>query len=223
FFGAKPAGTSGPLGHGSTRVTTLMLNAIKDFNAGGNIKPYVGVGVGAARVDSNASSLYKSGGLQSNGFDDSDTNFAYNALVGVGFKLSERLTADLGYTYTGVDDLKYKGVDGRYNGSYNDHAVTFGLRWQFAAPPPPAPPPPPPPPSRLTVKQEAWVDVRQADGKSIFMGLVKPAAPLELKGTAPYALTIGNASAVTLEYEGTEVDLKPSTSMPNNIAKVKLQ
>jgi cytoskeleton protein RodZ len=75
---------------------------------------------------------------------------------------------------------------------------------------------------RLTVKQDAWVDVRQADGKSLFMGTVKPAAPLELKGDAPFSLTIGNASAVTLEFEGKPIDLKPVTSSPNNIAKVKL-
>ena len=95
-----------------------------------------------------------------------------------------------------------------------------------AAPTPPpvaaAPPPPPPPPVRITVKQDAWVDVRQADGKSVFMGTVRPAAPLELKGEAPFSLTIGNASAVTLEFEGKPVDLKPVTSSPNNIAKVKL-
>jgi cytoskeleton protein RodZ len=95
-----------------------------------------------------------------------------------------------------------------------------------AAPAPPpapaAPPAPPPPPIRLSVKQDSWVDVRQADGKSIFMGTIKPAAPLELKGEAPYALTIGNASAVTLEFEGKPIDLKPVTSSPNNIAKVKL-
>lgn len=89
-------------------------------------------------------------------------------------------------------------------------------------PAPPAPPPPPPPPIRITVKQDAWVDVRQADGKSVFMGTVKPGTPLEVKGQAPYTLTIGNASAVTLEYEGSAVDLKGSTAMPNNIAKVKL-
>ncbi|MCA3177642.1 MAG: DUF4115 domain-containing protein [Burkholderiaceae bacterium] len=88
--------------------------------------------------------------------------------------------------------------------------------------PAPPPAPPPPPPVRLTVKQDAWVDVRQADGKSLFMGTVKPAAPLELKGDAPFSLTIGNASAVALEFEGKPVDLKPVTSSPNNIAKVKL-
>ena len=97
-----------------------------------------------------------------------------------------------------------------------------------SAPAPPAaapvapPPPPPPPPVRITVKQDAWVDVRQGDGKSVFMGTVKPSAPLELKGDPPFSLTIGNASAVTLEYEGKPIDLKPVTVSPNNIAKVKL-
>jgi len=91
-----------------------------------------------------------------------------------------------------------------------------------APPPPPAPPAPPPPTLRLVAKQDAWVDVRQSDGKSIFMGTVKPAAPLELKGEAPFSLTIGNASTVQLEFEGKPVDLKAVTSSPNNIAKVKL-
>lgn len=87
---------------------------------------------------------------------------------------------------------------------------------------PPAPPPPPAPPIRVTVKQDAWVDVRQADGKSVFMGTVKPGTPLEAKGEAPFSVTIGNASAAVLEFEGKPVDLKPLTSSPNNIAKVKL-
>jgi cytoskeleton protein RodZ len=75
------------------------------------------------------------------------------------------------------------------------------------------------PPIRLTVRQDAWVDVRQADGKSVFMGTVKPGAPLDVSGTAPFALTIGNANQVTLEFEGKPVEFKP---MPSNIAKVKL-
>jgi cytoskeleton protein RodZ len=91
-----------------------------------------------------------------------------------------------------------------------------------AAPPVAAPAAPPPPPIRLTVKQDAWVDVRQADGKSVFMGTVKPGQPAEVKGTAPFSLTIGNADKVALEFEGKPVDLKPSTGVPSNIAKVKL-
>jgi cytoskeleton protein RodZ len=92
-----------------------------------------------------------------------------------------------------------------------------------ASPPTPAaPPPPPPPPIRVTVKQDVWVDVRQGDGKSVYMGTVKPGTPLEAKGVAPFSVTIGNASAAVLEFEGKPVDLKPLTSSPNNIAKVKL-
>jgi cytoskeleton protein RodZ len=87
---------------------------------------------------------------------------------------------------------------------------------------PPAPAAPPPPPIRVTVKQDVWVDVRQGDGKSVYMGTVKPGTPLEAKGVAPFSVTIGNASAAVLEFEGKPVDLKPLTSSPNNIAKVKL-
>src|SRR6185295_3098262 len=99
FIGTKPAGTLGPSGIGSTRATTLMLNLIKDFNTDGNIQPYLGVGVGAARVDSRVATLFNTGsGTPRNGINDSDTTFAYNVLAGLGIKLSEQLTADIGYT-----------------------------------------------------------------------------------------------------------------------------
>ncbi|MDZ4762793.1 MAG: outer membrane beta-barrel protein, partial [Alphaproteobacteria bacterium] len=131
FIGARPAGRVGPDGKGSVRSTTLMVNAIKDFNRGGTVMPYLGVGAGAIRADVRAASLYFSGtGQPANGFDDSDTTWAYNALAGLGFKLSERLTADIGYTYTGADDLNFNaGVDGPYTGSFSEHAVTAGVRW----------------------------------------------------------------------------------------------
>lgn len=101
-------------------------------------------------------------------------------------------------------------------------AAAAGAAGAPAAPGIPAVTPPPPPPIRITVRQDAWVDVRQADGRSVFMGTVKPSTPLEVKGQAPYSLTIGNASEVTLEFEGNPIDLKPRTVLPNNIARVKL-
>jgi hypothetical protein len=51
------------------------------------------------------------------------------------------------------------------------------------------------------------------------MGTVKPGAPLELPGTGPFVYTVGNASQVEVEFSGRQVDLKPVTIMPNNIAK----
>jgi cytoskeleton protein RodZ len=105
-------------------------------------------------------------------------------------------------------------------------AVTPGI--PMASPPAPVPVPAtkapapqavPPPPIRLTVRQDAWIDIRQADGKSAFTGTVKPGAPVDVVGTAPFSLTIGNANQVTLEFEGKPVELRPT---PSNIAKVKL-
>jgi cytoskeleton protein RodZ len=81
---------------------------------------------------------------------------------------------------------------------------------------------PPPPPIRISSKQDAWVDVRQADGKSVFTGTVRANSPTDVKGTPPFSVTVGNANQVTLEFEGKTVDLKPVTTSPNNIAKVQL-
>ena len=94
-----------------------------------------------------------------------------------------------------------------------------------AAPAPPVvvvPAAPPPPPIRISSKQDAWVDVRQADGKSVFTGTVRANSPTDVKGTPPFSVTVGNANQVTLEFEGKPVDLKPVTTSPNNIAKVQL-
>ena len=145
FLGPRPAGVNGPVGAGSLNTTSFMINAIKDFNADGKLSPYIGLGGGVGRVDMKASSLYNSTtGAQTNGIsDDSDSGFALNALAGIGYEVSDQLTADLGYRYFNIDDLDFNGVDGLYGGSYSEHSVMVGLRYAFAAPPAPAPEPEP--------------------------------------------------------------------------------
>jgi len=75
---------------------------------------------------------------------------------------------------------------------------------------------------RFTVRQEAWIEVRQADGRTVFSAIVKPGSPVDIDARQPVSLVIGNANQVSLDFEGKPVDLKPLTVMPNNIAKVKL-
>lgn len=77
-------------------------------------------------------------------------------------------------------------------------------------------------PLRLLARQEAWIEIKDATGKLLQFGAVKPGQVLELSGTPPYAYTIGNASQVSLEFQGKPVDLKPLTIQPNNIAKGRL-
>jgi OmpA-OmpF porin, OOP family len=130
-----------------------MLNGIYDFNHGGSIQPYIGVGVGAARLLNKAYTPL--GNQQVNG---EDTVFAYQGLIGIGFTLSPQATLDLGYRYFVANGGSYDGIStsptvlagSSWDGDYTHQAVTLGLRWAFDAPapppPPPAPPPPPPPP-----------------------------------------------------------------------------
>jgi cytoskeleton protein RodZ len=75
---------------------------------------------------------------------------------------------------------------------------------------------------RVTVRQDAWIEVRQADGQTVFSATVKPGSPVDIDAKKPVSMVIGNANQVSLEFEGKSVDLKPQTVMPNNIAKVKL-
>ena len=75
---------------------------------------------------------------------------------------------------------------------------------------------------RFTVRQDAWIEVRQADGRTVFSAIVRPGAPVDVDAKQPVSMVIGNANQVSLDFEGKPVDLKPLTVMPNNIAKVKL-
>lgn len=139
---------------GDARALALMANLYYDFNHNGALQPYLGVGVGAARVRV---------GIDGSG-EGKDTRFAYQAMAGIAYAATERLTFDLGYRIFRVRDLDVSeafaasGIQTpSSNVDYEHQAVTLGVRWQFgggASPPPPpvqayqppAPMPPPPPP-----------------------------------------------------------------------------
>ncbi|HAE28164.1 MAG TPA: cell envelope biogenesis protein OmpA, partial [Hyphomonas adhaerens] len=125
---------------GNLQIADLMLNGIYDFNRDGKWQPYVGLGVGAARLSAKASNLqYGTAGnlAAANGFNDSSTSLAYQGLLGLGYKVSDRLTMDFGYKYFATgDDLSFDGVPGggtSYDGSFSEHVATVGLRYAFGA------------------------------------------------------------------------------------------
>jgi OmpA-OmpF porin, OOP family len=106
---------------------SIMLNGFFDFNRGGTLSPYVGLGAGYAKVNVE-------------GLDDE--NWAWQALAGVGVRLRERVTLDIGYRYFNVDELEAAPIA---DAEYTHEAVTLGLRYQFAPPPAPAAAPAPVP------------------------------------------------------------------------------
>jgi OOP family OmpA-OmpF porin len=148
---------TGVLDDGDVHVWSGMLNGFYDFNRGGRIEPYIGAGIGAARLNLSA----VAGPIS---VHDDDTVLAYQAMVGLAIGITERLDLDIGYRYFVADGGEFDGVfdsEGgdtaiTVDGDYEQQAVTVGLRWQFqgaepppppvVVPPPPVQPPPPPPP-----------------------------------------------------------------------------
>jgi OmpA-OmpF porin, OOP family len=133
-----------PPGHLNLDAASLDLLAVA--NRTGIVSPYIGLGLGAVRVD------YKFDG----GFDPGyDTRLAVETEVGLMVKMWE--SADKTSKLSFRPELKFRWADpGNYN--LKDYLYMVGLQYSFggspvappvaAVPPPPPPPPPaaPPPP-----------------------------------------------------------------------------
>jgi len=59
----------------------------------------------------------------------------------------------------------------------------------------------------ITFKAECWLQIDDANGKTLFSGLKKGGESLNVKGKAPYKLKIGAPAAVEIQYQGKPVDL----------------
>lgn len=151
-FGYRTSGVdksrSGPA-TGKVNAYDLMVNGLYDFNVGWPVTPYVGLGLGAARVNYDSVTVPNAGRT----IDGSAYEFAYQGIAGVAYAINQNLKLDVGYRYFGTADAYIKDSAGATErAQYRDHTVLVSLRWEFGAPPPPPPvqpaavtPPPPPP------------------------------------------------------------------------------
>ena len=85
-----------PGGSGNVDIYDLMFNGLYDFNPNGAVQPYIGAGIGMAKVNARATNfragVVTPGGIQTydaNGFNDDDSGLAYQALAGIGYDISE--------------------------------------------------------------------------------------------------------------------------------------
>lgn len=128
-------------------IQTLFLNAYYDVKTGTAFTPWIGVGAGAAFVRSKTSAFYDFDyGRYRRLFEGSAStrntvNFAWNAGVGVGWKVADPLTIDLGYRFVSLGKVE--------NGTWRDvigatpvfiksktkrlfmHQVLMALRFEF--------------------------------------------------------------------------------------------
>jgi cytoskeleton protein RodZ len=74
---------------------------------------------------------------------------------------------------------------------------------------------------KFTFAQPSWVEVRDRSGEIIFSQLSQAGSQREVEGQPPFALVIGNATHVTLQYKGKAVDL--SKRSKDDVARVTVE
>ena len=107
--------------------------------------------------------------------------------------------------------------------------------------PPPAsaiPPPTPPAPAapaaasepaapaspeqlRFRLQGESWIEVRDGGGSILFSGVAPAGSTRTVQGKPPFAVVVGNASQVAIEYRGRPIDLAAHTRV--GVARVTVQ
>ena len=131
------------LGNGGITVnqTSVMANVYYDFMADQAFTPYVGAGAGVAFVNTNVSQL---------SINNTSTQFAYQYMAGVGYKISPSLRLNLEGRYFGTTMPTFSGngtllaTPVAVSGSYpnNNISVMASLQFKFGAPTVAAAPPP---------------------------------------------------------------------------------
>jgi OmpA-OmpF porin, OOP family len=120
---------------GDVNVFTGMVNVLYDLDVPWRIVPYVGAGIGAARVKANGAAP-----VSTTTIDDTDTGFAYQVMAGVEYAVTSQLMLNLGYRYFAVPDLTFTAANGAsVETDYASHNVTLGLRYLFGPRKKPAP------------------------------------------------------------------------------------
>jgi opacity protein-like surface antigen len=133
------AAAAGVVLAGRTRQFDLGVSAYVDFNEDGVIVPYLGGGIGAARVDGKISAL---GGTPASGsrFDDKDWGFRWHLDAGLALKAAPRTSIELGARYSRTSGLEFDGHQGpvaaggtgrTYSPDFKNFSLMMGVRQSF--------------------------------------------------------------------------------------------
>lgn len=122
------------VGNGSFNAYNVNLNAFVDLPVSKVFVPFVGGGVGLARVDSDLVRSDSVGGSSSS-YSGKDWGFLWHADAGVGVRLSSKATVELGARYTRISSLSFDGQNNGAAASFTPKistlSGTLGLRYGF--------------------------------------------------------------------------------------------
>jgi OmpA-OmpF porin, OOP family len=128
--------------NGNRHTHSIMTNVLYDLATGWPITPHIGVGVGAMDV---FDSLRSSGGAQI--FNDSNWQFAYQAIAGLRYVIYPHLALDVDYRYLATTESTFRipNTTLHYRSGANTNNLVASVTYRFTPPPPAGPPIPAPP------------------------------------------------------------------------------
>lgn len=116
------AGASLPSPGGDVTSTAFMFNGYYDLPTGTALTPYVGAGIGLARVNVD----YDSAGV--NIADEDSTEFAYQGVAGLSYAISPNADLFAEYKYFATSDID---LGGGAEADYQNHTVLAGLKYNL--------------------------------------------------------------------------------------------
>jgi len=152
----------------------VLANVLYDFNPGGTIVPYIGAGAGVAFVRTSAL-----------GLSSDSTQFAYQAILGVGYNIDPQFRVNLDARYYGTTSPNLAG--NTY--SNNNISAMLSLQMRFGAPTA-APPPPPMPAPVAAPSYMVFFDWDRSDLSAQALSTIRQAAgAFKTKGSARITAT----------------------------------
>ena len=138
FFEEDLGAFPGNNGFGKIKVgaQSFFVNAFFDIYNPSPVTPYIGAGLGFARLASEFQ-FNDNEGIYSFGTSKSGTNFAWNIGAGAAWKVAENVALDLGYRYVDFGNVTSSspiGPDDEYitlKTKASTHEVLLGLRYTF--------------------------------------------------------------------------------------------
>ncbi|MDK9723217.1 MAG: OmpA family protein [Rhodospirillales bacterium] len=116
---------------GDVSALSGMINGLWDMPVNFPVRPYLGAGIGVARI--NVDNVSRATGF----VDDSDVQFAYQGIAGLGWEITNNWRANLDYRYFATLDPSLKtGTGVGVDGEYRSHALMLGFAYKFGAPAP---------------------------------------------------------------------------------------
>ena len=117
FDELKGVGTRSADIDGDISALSLMVNIFYDHSTEGGFYPFLGVGFGAVKIETDIDDAGS----------ENDTVAAYQLMLGGSFTSSFGLSIDLQYRYFATDDPEFDGLDAEYR----THNLMIGLRQSF--------------------------------------------------------------------------------------------